>query len=121
MIRDLICICCPIGCELQAELQNGAIVAVTGQQCKRGEAYARQEVLAPKRSLTTTVRAEGQTVGVLPVRTDGDIPKELIFDCMAALKDVRVVLPVAAGDVVVRDICGTGVDVIATGVLEAEV
>ena len=120
-MRNLLCICCPVGCELSVEVQDGAVLSVSGQQCKRGESYARQEAIAPKRVLTTTVRIKGRETGVLPVRTEGEIPKELLFSCMVVLKDVEVALPVASGAVLVEDICGTGIRVIATRTIAEDV
>ena len=79
-----------------------------------GDAYARKEVTHPTRIVTTTVQVAGGTAPVVSVKTAQDIPKGKIFDCAAALRDVRVQAPVAIGDVVLSDAAGTGVDVVAT-------
>lgn len=112
--RELICICCPLGCPLCAELEGGAVVKVTGNTCPRGEEYARKEVVSPTRVVTTTVPVEGGTAARVPVKTRTDIPKGQIFACVRALKDVRAAAPVALGDVILADAAGTGVDIIAT-------
>jgi CxxC motif-containing protein len=111
MKRELICICCPRGCNLTAEIEDGKVVSVSGNSCKRGETYAVSEVTAPVRMVTTTIRtAEGVSV---PVKTAQPIPKDKIFDCMEAIKAVTLHLPVKMGDVVLENAAGTGVSVIA--------
>ena len=110
---ELTCINCPVGCRLQATLQNGAVVSVTGNQCKRGENYARQECVAPQRMITAVIPVAGCKTP-LSVKTRKPIPKAQMLACMQALSQVVVSAPVAAGTVILADICGTGVDVIAT-------
>ena len=115
MKRNLVCIACPIGCPIEVELNDaGEVLSVTGNTCPRGEAYARTEVTHPVRSLTTSVKVEGGVHPVVPVKTAAPIPKEKMFDCMQVLNAVTLQAPVAIGDVVVKDICGLGVDVVAT-------
>ena len=114
MKQELICIGCPMGCRLTAEVENGAVTAVSGNTCPRGAAYARQECVAPVRTVTGTVAIEGAAWPVLPVRTNGEIPKALVLEAARALGAVTVQAPVAAGDVVLRNVCGTGVDVVST-------
>ena len=114
-IRELTCISCPLGCPLRVETgENGAVLSVTGNTCPRGEAYGRKEVSAPARTVTSTVAVEGGAAPLVSVRTRGDIPKGKIFDCMAAIRRARAQAPVRLGDVVIENVCGTGVDVIAT-------
>ena len=112
--RQLTCIGCPMGCPITVTMDKGAILSIEGFTCKRGETYARKEVTNPTRIVTTTVRVEGGAAPMVSVKTAQDIPKGKIFDCAAALRDVRVKAPVAIGDVVLPDAAGTGVDVIAT-------
>lgn len=112
--RQLICIGCPMGCQLTATMENGAVTAVAGNTCKRGDSYARKECVAPVRTVTGTVRCTGGTAPVVSVRTAGEVPKEKVFSVAHALNTALVSLPVSAGDVVIADVCGTGVDVVAT-------
>lgn len=112
--RELICIGCPIGCPLSVELDQGEVVSVRGNTCKRGEIYARKEVTNPTRIVTSTVVVEGGKLAAVSVKTREDIPKEKIFECMKALKGVKVQAPVHMGDVIVKNVADTGVDVIAT-------
>lgn len=112
--RTLTCIGCPMGCAVTVEMEGGEIVRIGGNTCKRGETYARSEVTAPVRMVTSTIRVRNGRAGMVSVKTREAIPKEKIFDCARALKYVRVEAPVRIGDVVVQDIAGTGVDVVAT-------
>lgn len=111
---ELICIGCPMGCPLSVELDQGEVVSVRGNTCKRGEIYARKEVTNPTRIVTSTVVVEGGKLAAVSVKTREDIPKEKIFECMKALKGVKVQAPVHMGDVIVKNVADTGVDVIAT-------
>ena len=112
--RELICIGCPMGCPLSVELDQGEVVSVRGNTCKRGEIYARKEVTNPTRIVTSTVVVEGGKLAAVSVKTREDIPKEKLFECMKALKGVKVQAPVHMGDVIVKNVADTGVDVIAT-------
>jgi len=112
--RKLTCIGCPMGCPLTVKMEHGEVVSVTGNTCKRGDIYARKEVTNPTRIVTSTVRVTGGSEAMVSVKTKEDIPKGKIFDCVKALKNVEVAAPVHIGDVLVKDVAGTGVDVIAT-------
>ena len=111
---QLICIGCPLGCPLSAELENGEVRSVTGNTCKNGEKYARRELSNPTRIVTSTVRVSGGELAMVSVKTASDIPKGKIFDCIRALKNVEVPAPVSIGQVILPDAAGTGVDVVAT-------
>ena len=78
--RHLICIGCPLGCMLTATLENGAVTAVTGNTCRRGDEYARKECTTPERTVTGTVRVTGGSAGVVSVRTSSPIPKEKVME-----------------------------------------
>ena len=112
--RELTCIGCPMGCPLTVELENGAVTAVYGNTCPRGDAYARKEVTAPTRIVTSTVRVTGGTLAMVSCKTRSDIPKGKIFDVVRALKDVEVSAPITIGQVLAENVAGTGVDIIAT-------
>mgnify|MGYP001017208083 CR=1 FL=1 len=104
-IRELTCIGCPMGCQLTAVMDGSQVTRVTGNTCPRGDAYARKECTHPARTVTGTVRVSG---GALPV------PKEKVLDVARALCRVQLTAPVQAGDVVIPNVLGTGVDVVAT-------
>lgn len=111
---NLICIGCPLGCPLTVEMEGGEVKAVSGNTCPRGDAYARKELTNPTRIVTSTVRVAGGRLAMVSVKTASDIPKGKIFDCVKALKDVEVKAPVKIGDVIVENVAGTGVNIIAT-------
>ena len=115
---ELTCIGCPMGCPLIVTMEDGAVASVTGNTCPRGDAYARKEVTAPTRIVTSTVKVTGGTLPAVSVKTAGDIPKGKIFDCVRALKDVAVPAPVVIGQVIVPDVAGTGVAIVATKNIE---
>ena len=112
--RELVCIGCPLGCRLVVETDGTEVTGVSGNTCKRGDVYARKEVTNPTRIVTSSVKVEGGAAVTVSVKTKEDIPKGKIFDCVTALKDVIMKAPVHIGDVVLADVAGTGVDVIAT-------
>ena len=111
--RELICIVCPMGCALSAEIDaDGAVTRVTGNTCPRGAAYAKAEVMHPTRTLTTTVRVAGRATP-LPVKTSAPISKERMMEAMALLREVEVQAPVRIGDVVLPALLGEA-DLVAT-------
>lgn len=115
MQKNIICVSCPMGCGITVELNDkGEVVSVTGNTCKRGDAYARSECTHPVRSLATTVRVDGGVHNVVPCKSAGPLPKDKIFDCMKEISVVRVKAPVTLGDVLVENICGTGINIVAT-------
>ncbi len=118
--RELICIGCPLGCPVTVTMEDGAVTAVEGNTCKRGDDYARKEVTNPTRIVTSTVTVEGGSDVTVSVKTRNDIPKGKIFECVRALKGVTVKAPVHIGDVIVADVAGTGVDIIATSAVGTE-
>ena len=111
--RVLTCIGCPMGCLLTVTMEGKTVTSVAGNTCRRGNNYARREVTAPARVLTTTVPVVGGVRPRVPVKTAGEVPKAMVLTCARAMANVEVAAPVRAGDVVLRNILGTGVDVIA--------
>jgi len=99
-------------------MQGETIEKITGNTCKRGEAYARTEVTAPVRTVTSTVKVTGGSLPVVSVKTKADIPKEKIFACMEELYAVKVKAPVHIGDVILENVCETGIPVVATSNIE---
>lgn len=106
MKREMICIGCPLGCQLCAKLtETGEFVSVSGNTCKRGAEYARTECTDPRRTLTTTLRcADG---GVVAVKTEQPIPKDRLLEAMKQLNQMIVLLPVSIGDVLALDVFGS--------------
>lgn len=117
MEQQITCINCPVGCRMTVTLENGQVTSVTGNTCKRGLLYAQQECVAPERMVTAVIAVEDRKTPV-SVKTRTPIPKVKIFECMKQLAATQVKAPVHMGDVVCPNVCGTGVDVIATKTVE---
>jgi CxxC motif-containing protein len=113
-MKEFICIECPKGCRLTID-EN---LNVTGNTCIRGKKYAINEVTAPKRIITSTVVVNSKIVSRLPVMTENDVPKELMFEIVKELNNVRVEVPVKCRDVIIENVCNTGVNIIATRTLD---
>ena len=116
MIRELTCIVCPKGCPLKVELENGEVINVSGHTCPRGKQYAIDECTNPVRTITTTARTSNG--GVIPVKTDKPIPKNLMFECMKEINRAVVNLPAGIGDVVIENILNTDANVVVTANME---
>lgn len=118
MKKEIICTVCPRGCHILVEGEGEVISSVEGHSCQRGAEYASAEFAHPVRILTTTVKLAGERHDLLPVRSSAPVPKEKLFDCMAVIRGVEAVRPVKRYDVIVPDICGTGIDIVATKTVE---
>ena len=114
MKRKFVCVSCPVGCELEVELDHQGTLKVTGDRCPRGEAYAWEEITEPKRVLPTSVKVVGGELPLASVRTDRPIPKGLIPQVMELIKKLSVPAPVEVGQVLLKDLLGTGANLVAT-------
>lgn len=108
-MKEMVCIICPNGCLLNIEEGN-----VTGNKCKKGEEFALNEINAPKRTLTSTVKTIFPECPVLPVKLSNVIPKEEIFHCMEEIGKIEVTKRISRGDVICENFLGLGVDLIST-------
>lgn len=113
MKREITCINCPKGCLITVEIENNAVVSLTGNRCPRGANYARQEILDPRRIVTGLVKVDGEQTP-LSVKTSAPVPKDRIDDVLAAIRQAVVRPPVAIGAVIIPDVCGLGADIVAT-------
>jgi CxxC motif-containing protein len=111
--QEFTCIVCPIGCTLLVN-REGENVVVTGNRCPKGAKFAIAEMTQPTRTIASTVKTTFAQVPVLPVRVSAEIPKDRIFDVMAEINKVVISRPVGRGDVILQNVLGLGVDVIAT-------
>lgn len=111
--QELYCIVCPNGCKLTVAMEGDAIKEVTGGKCKRGEKYAVEELKNPQRVLTSTVKIENCDQALLPVRSSETISKSLLLDAMKQINKVKVKAPISLGDVIIKNILNTGVDIVA--------
>lgn len=117
--RELTCIGCPLGCQITVEMEDGIIKNISGYTCKRGKIYGEKEVTHPTRIVTSSVFVEGSTAAsMVSVKTASDIPKDKISECVSALKDIVVKAPVRIGDVILENVAGTGVSIVATKNIE---
>jgi len=103
-----------MGCSLDVVMENGKVNHVAGATCKRGITYAELECTNPTRIVTSTVPVRGGNLRMVSVKTERAIPKRKIADCLHSLKGLELEVPVMIGDVVVKNVCDTGVDIIAT-------
>lgn len=118
-VRHFHCTTCPSECSLSVEVSidgTGAAraVSVQGNRCKRGRIFAEQEITRPMRILATTVVVDGGDERLLPVRTAQPIPRDLHMRAMEDIRHARVTAPVRMGDIVMSDLLGTGVDLVAS-------
>ena len=115
--KTLTCIVCPQGCPIDVWEDKGEI-KVSGNACKRGYEYVLEEYKAPKRILTTTIRVKGGVLPVIPVRSNIPIPKEKLFDFMAVINKNAIKAPIKMGDILVKNILGLDVHIIASRDIE---
>ncbi len=114
----LTCIICPMGCSMEVEVETNAsgqkkVLSVKDNGCKRGEQYAAKELQNPTRTLTTTMKVEGGELPLVPVKTAGEVPKASLLQCMEVVRRASCKVPVKRGDVLIYDLLGTGVNVVA--------
>lgn len=113
MKRNIICINCPMGCEITVEV-NDDDIKISGNMCSRGENYARNEIKDPKRIITTTIKVNGGLRPLVSAKTDREISKKLIFKVMDEINRITVNSPVKVGDILINNVLGTDVNIVAT-------
>jgi CxxC motif-containing protein len=117
MRKELICVICPNGCQLQADIQEGeqlVVTDVTGNLCDKGPEWARQEIVNPMRTIASNVLVEQGDFPLVSVRTDSPIPLKNIFDVMKEIKASRLKAPVKIGDIIIEKVAGLPCNIIAT-------
>lgn len=118
MKKTITCTVCPNGCVVEAEYTTKEDIVLTGNRCARGIAYCTDECFEPKRMFTASVSIRGASRRRMPVRTTGAVPKDLLLECAAKVKEISLECPVKSQQVLVKDFMGTGVDLIAAMTLE---
>jgi len=118
--KHFTCVICPIGCEIDVELQDSNVISIEGSKCAKGKEFVSQELEEPMRILTTTVRVKGAKWAMLPVRTDKPIPKRLLFSMIEELAGIELQAPINVSDVIIRDIAGTEANIVATRNMKRE-
>lgn len=114
MKREMTCILCPMGCRLEVTQDEAGAIFVTGNTCKRGAQYGEQEFLSPMRVVTSSVRVAGGARPLCSVKTAGQVPKQAIGRVLGEIRSAIMPAPVAIGQVLLRDVAGTGVNLVAT-------
>jgi CxxC motif-containing protein len=112
--KELTCIGCPMGCALVVELKGKEVISVKGNTCNVGLNYGKKECTNPTRVVTSSVLVSDGESGIVSVKTEKDISKNMMADCVAALKNIVVKAPIHIGDVVFKSVLNTGVNIIAT-------
>jgi len=118
--RHLVCVVCPVGCEIDVAHDGSKIISMEGNKCEKSEEFVRQELIEPMRILTTTVRIEGSRWPVIPVRTDKAVPKRLFPPIMRQLRRTKLKAPANMLDVVVSDVLNTGANIVTTRPMKRE-
>lgn len=117
--RAFTCIVCPNGCVIETQIEDGKLLSITGNKCKRGEEYIQQELTDPRRTIATTVPIANACLPLCSVRLSRPIPKREIFRVMREIEGVRLTAPVQIGQIVLQNVCGLDSDVIVTKDMEA--
>ncbi len=113
--RNLTCITCPIGCKLEIILEKGKLREISGNKCKRGKDYAKSECLNPVRTLTTTVKVNNKDeLNMLPVKSEKPLQKGILNKCMEVINNLCIQGPINIGDIVIKNVLSTGINIIAT-------
>ncbi len=113
MKKTITCIICPKGCQINVEGDRSRVALIENAQCTRGETYAATEFTHPCRILTSSVRMEGDGRRMLPIRSSAPIPREMLLACMHEIQKCSISTPVQMHQVIIPDILGSGVDMIA--------
>ena len=114
MLKEYTCIMCPRGCDISAQVEDGAIVLIEGASCPKGTAYVNQELTDPRRNIATSVIVEEGELPLVSVKLDSPIPKNNIFEVMEEIKKLKVQAPVFVGQIVLKNVLGLDCNVIAT-------
>jgi len=114
MLKKFVCIICPNGCEISAEVEDGKILSLQGAGCPRGEEYVRQELTDPVRNIASSVLLEGGVLPLASVRLTRPVPKNRIFDVMNEIKKAKLTAPVSIGQTVIPNVLGLESDVVVT-------
>lgn len=107
MIREMTCIVCPMGCQMEVTIENGEVTGVKGNTCPRGEKYAKTECTNPERMVTTTIMCVNGKL--LPVKTDRPVKKEDVFKVMETVNNYTAHLPIKIKDVIIENVCGANI------------
>jgi len=116
--RRFVCVTCPVGCDIEALVRDGMAVSISGARCKRGAEFVREELSAPKRMLTSSVRVRGGALPLVPVRSTAPLPKARLLEVATLLRTVVLDAPIEEHQVVCANVLDTGVDIVTSRALE---
>ena len=117
--KEYVCIVCPEGCSITAELSDKGI-EISGNKCKRGAEYIKQEITDPRRNIASSVLVEGGVRSLVPVKTASPIPKDKIFEVMEEIKSTVAPAPIIAGQLIIVNVAKTGCNIVATADVAAK-
>jgi CxxC motif-containing protein len=112
--RNFLCVTCPVGCTLNVKIEGAEVLSVEGNACPLGEKYARNEVINPVRTFTSTVKVTGGTLPLCPVRSDAPIPLSKVFEVAAEAAKLTVTAPIEIGQVLIENVLGTGRNIVSS-------
>lgn len=113
--REIVCIVCPNGCRMKVSVnEENKVTLVENALCTRGEAYAKDEIQSPKRSLTSTIRVVGGNFPLVSIRSDRPIPKAKLKEALIVLRKLELTAPIRYHQVIIKDLLGTGANIITT-------
>jgi len=120
-IKNFLCVACPVGCALKVEACGTEVSKVEGNSCPRGVKYAQDEITNPTRTFTSTIRVKGGVLPVCPVRSRAPLPLKKVFDVTREVAKISLPAPVMIGQVIIENVCGTGIDIVASRSLSPHV
>lgn len=109
-MKKMICIVCPVGCHLTIDTNQ----QIGGNRCKRGIDYAIAELTNPTRVLTTTLKTTALHLPRLSVKSRQPLPKAMLMEAMEYLNSIVLNHDVVIGEVIVPNLCNTGISIVAT-------
>jgi len=112
--HEITCIVCPLGCRISVTTSGKTVKCVEGHTCKQGLMYARSEALNPCRMLTTSIFVDNGEWPLVSIKTTKTVPKKQVFSVLEQIKETRVKAPVTCGQILLKNVCNTGIDVVAT-------
>lgn len=112
--NEIICIMCPKSCVIQMGR------TISGYGCERGRETAIAEMTMPKRVLTTTMKVIGGKETLISVRSEKPVDKTILCKAVMECNKFACQAPVDCGQVVVRNVAGSGVNMIASGMVESQ-
>lgn len=117
-IKKITCIVCPIGCKILVKSDGKSFELLDGNKCKRGIEYARNEALNPKRMLTTSVLVKNGKWPLVSVKSTSPVPKEKLFSVLKEIKNKKISAPVKSGQIIIKDVAGTNINIISTKTID---